>query len=391
VLPLFAGCDDTTEVASYPRFPYEGDAFVATPLVWQWPQRWALVTDSFSDTLTLVDRDTLQTVATVPVGLIPLDVDGPHHAALDPLGEALYVPLSYPLLAGAIGPHNGHGESLRDGQLLRLDPLTLRRTQAMAIDPSPGDITVLADRQVVVSHFDLATAQEPGASLQQRRGILTVTNPDLIAAGKPPKRMRSCLLPHGMASSGSTVWISCYGEDSLASVDLSVAKPVVTIHPLAPVVGAPGQPLLGPYSAVRQPGGDLLAVGCRESRDLRLFSMSKAAPVGTGVPLPGAAFFAAWSSDGKTLWAPSQGFDALARIDLASGEVTAQRILGADCVRPHEVQVEATAGGDRIWLVCEGDTLSPGNLLLVDPQTLQTVADIPVGVYPDRLILGGGP
>lgn len=388
---VLSACTDDADRSEPRPASWSGDAFVQTTPNWRWPDRWALVTDSFGDTLTLIDRDTLAVVTQLPVGLVPLDIDGPHHAALDRQRNALYVPLAYPLLDGAIGPHNGHGLSLRDGQLLRLDATTLQRDRVLPLDPSPGDIALLTDGTVVVSHFDLAQAQEPGASLQQRRGIVSVLTPERIEAGQGALRLRSCLLPHGMAVWGTSVWVSCYGEDALARVDVANPKQPAQIVPLAPVVGPPGQPLLGPYSAVAQPDGPLLAVGCRESRDLRWFDMDSGQPVGQAVALAGAAFFAAWSPDGETVWAPSQAVDAVAHIRVADAAVLQSRQLGAACVRPHEAQLEARPEGDRLWLVCEGDTLTPGWLLVLDPQTLQTIGQVPTGRYPDRLLLGGAP
>jgi hypothetical protein len=36
-------------------------------------------------------------------------IDGPHHVSVDAAGGALYVALSYPVLAGESGPHTSHG------------------------------------------------------------------------------------------------------------------------------------------------------------------------------------------------------------------------------------------------------------------------------------------
>jgi len=39
-----------------------------------------------------------------------------------------------------------------------------------------------------------------------------------------------------------------------------------------------------------------------------------------------------------------------------------------------------------LFVVCEGDWKKPGRVLLLDPESLETIASAEVGVYPDGLI-----
>jgi hypothetical protein len=44
-----------------------------------------------------------------------------------------------------------------------------------------------------------------------------------------------------------------------------------------------------------------------------------------------------------------------------------------------------------VYLVCEGDQVSPSVVLSLDADTLATKLSLPVGVYPDRMVIGGAP
>jgi hypothetical protein len=97
----------------------------------------------------------------------------------------------------------------------------------------------------------------------------------------------------------------------------------------------------------------------------------------------GAPYFPAWSAAGDALWIPVQSPDAILRVDLASGDVL-ERPLGPDagCERPHEVE---RLDDERLAVVCEGDHVAPGAVLIVDAATLDTMTSTAVGVFPDAI------
>src|SRR4051794_23093012 len=77
------GCT-TSEATSYT--PYAGPPAFATPRtpITMPPGDVAIVTNSGSDSISIVDLDGRSIVTTFPVGRDPLAVDGPHHIAVDP-------------------------------------------------------------------------------------------------------------------------------------------------------------------------------------------------------------------------------------------------------------------------------------------------------------------
>lgn len=387
------GCaDDQVQVE---QRPFEGTAWEepARPLAIP-PGGLGLVTDSLGDTVTAIDLATGAVVATRPVGRNPVDVDGPHHLAIDPAAGAVYVALSYPDVGGT-GPHAGHGASQALGWVQRLSLADLTITGQVRIETNPGDIVLSADgRRLVVSHFDLARATAAGADVASARASLAVIDPSTMAiTGSPaPRFIEVCAAPHGMALSrpdGALAFVACYAEDAMAVVDLaSGAVERIAVGPGTLF----GTVAYGPYAAVLSPSGDRVAVASLASHDVRFFDVAAREMEETPpIVLRGAPFFPAWSSDESVLWVPVQSPDGLVRVDLETG-ATSERPLGEDegCGLPHEVEV---LDEGRLAVVCEGDHEAPGAVLFVDATSLETLQRTEVGVFPDALerVLPGSP
>ncbi len=372
---------------------YHGDAFVLAPADIPWPPgEWALTSDSGADTLTALDPLTGQRLASVAVGRDPVAIDGPHHLAIDRARGYGYVALSYPAQPLTAGPHAAHGSSVRPGYVQKLRLSDLRAEAESAIEANPGDIALSADGStLVISHFDLVAATK-GATLPQRRGRLTWMAAAKVGA-EMPKSTQVCVLPHGLtvAPDGRRAWVACYGEDAVASVDLTQSPVAVVRTPLGSAATSDGAPSYGPYSLVADPLGHVAAVGCTESRDLWFFDLQTgkvAAPHWTEAAA-GAVYFAAWSADAATLWVPTQSPDALYQVEAATGKTLNKRtFLPGECLRPHEVQRSQSG---PLLVVCEGDHQGPGRVLALDPQSLHSLWSVATGAYPDRVALAGAP
>jgi hypothetical protein len=133
--------------------------------------------------------------------------------------------------------------------------------------------------------------------------------------------------------------------------------------------------------------GGLIAVSNTVSKDVRFFDVATETfdPART-VKTLGAPFFAAFSADGSRLFIPTQQPDALLLIDLTQGnaEILSRTFTADECEKPHVAEVHGEEG--QLFLVCEGDWKKPGRVLLLDPESLETIASAEVGVYPDGLV-----
>src|SRR4029079_9924714 len=118
---------------------YQGDAYPNRRVPFDVPAGGvAFVTNSYPDTLSVLDPTTGEPLGTYPVGRDPVSLDGPHHLAISPSGDSVYVALSYPV-TNVSGPHAAHGSSTRAGYAQKLDGHDLHVIGQVRVDNNPGD------------------------------------------------------------------------------------------------------------------------------------------------------------------------------------------------------------------------------------------------------------
>jgi hypothetical protein len=352
------------------------------------------VSNNGSDTVTVLDLEDPASVVSgraIPVGLDPVDRDGPHHLAVGKERSELYVALAYPPPDVPLGPHAEHGSSQRAGAVARYSLPDFRLLGTAHTDPNPGDVVLSEDgARLVVSHFDLQKAikyAEDGVEAQ--RASLLLFDPARIGdSDASPVSIPVCVAPHGVVlsrPSGDVAYVACYGEDALAVVDLADPSHPVERIPLGPAPGPPGSPTYGPYALTLSDDGASIAIGTTISRDLRLYDVATKTVSAAIFSTQGGAFFPLFSPDGKTLLLPTQLPDELIEIDRATmGELRRWTFAGSACSRPHEVRRHPATGD--VMLVCEGDHRKDSVVLVLDAKTLETRQTLHAGVYPDRIV-----
>jgi YVTN family beta-propeller protein len=354
----------------------------------------AFVSNSGDDTVSVIDLANDSVIATRPVGRNPIDLDGPHHLAVDRARGILYTALSYPALPNTVsGPHAEHGYAQRQGVLQVLSLSNLAPLSTLTLDISPGDVVRSPDgKRLVISHFDLKRAVDSTLTSAARQSTLLYAN--LLPAApylSEITRMPLCAAAHGMTfapDDAATVYVACYGDDSIARYTLgdppsSIAR--ISVGPNA----TPGAVVYGPYALAVNAAGTQLVAAQTVSADLRFFTLPALTAMSTPVRLRGPAYFPVFSRDGRALIVPTQGPAALARIDAESRSIVAERVFAtAECEAPHEAVLSADES--KLYVVCEGDHIRKSHILVVDPLTLDTRAKISVGVYPDRFLIVPG-
>lgn len=388
--PVYGGCGEKVYQ------PYEGEAYPNRRPPLAIPDGGVgLVTDSRSDTISIVDLDSGELRAQYPVGRDPVTIDGPHHVAADPEGRAVYVALSYPVIAGTTGPHASHGSSLQPGYVQKLSLEDMRVLGQVRIDSNPGEIILSEDRNILVtSHFDLQRALDNTSDLEAARATIAVIDPSqVLPTGSPePTFIQVCVAPHGMALSmpdGAKVYVACYGEDVLSVVDLKNPTAEIKRVPVGPEPSV-FNPTYGPYAAVMSPDGTTIAVSLTASNEVVFFDVASESFREERIKTPGVPYFSAWTDDGSQLYVPTQNPDALAVYNLAEGneEQMFRAFEEGACEAPHVAVLHDDQG---VFVACEGDQVDSGNVLMLDPITLETLEVAEVGVYPDAFVrvLGG--
>ncbi len=322
----------------------------------------------------------------LPVGLQPIEREGPHHLALSPDGATMWVGLSNFVPGSGSGPHGAHGTGSADGHALLIDVASGDLLANVRVDRNPGDIRLTPDgARVLVTHFDLLRITEarpgtPAADLASRLVIIDV------ATRTREARVSVCPAAHGMIVSPDSrrVTIACW-DDQIAIVDLVDPAHPVTLVPVLPLPGTISDPDCQPYALTQSPSGDTIWVGCFESGELRAFDVAtQAMDPSRVVDLGSAALFGSYLTSDQ-LVVPSQGPDQLTWLD-ADGEVVGALTFDRDdCILPHVVH--PSSDGRMLYLVCEGDRVSPGTLVVIDAARRIVTSVVALGLFPDDLAI----
>lgn len=365
-----------------------------------------LVTNSLDDTLSLLDMDGLGTpawggeLARVPVGLNPVELEGPHHSAVSPTGDFYYVGISnYVPTGGGSGPHGAHGTGTADGYCLKLDARTNRLVASVRVDHNPGDLVASADGSTLyMTHFDLLKITDAARNNGTYKDM-TARLAILDAATMQRKAMvEVCPAPHAvrLSADGTRAYVACW-SDELVVVRLDDPSHTVTRVPVASNAGSATAPRHQPYALVVSPTTGSVWVSSLASHAVQYFDPATGAMdpsrtfYGDSYGLRGSPMFGAFTKDGHTLYMPFQSVDAIAVID-ADTSVLKRTIPLSDsgCLNVHQVTLTPD---ERYGLaVCEGDHQGPGSLLVVDVTEGTVVKTVPMGIFPDSVaILRGQP
>lgn len=398
-LALAACGDKNTGPLQVPELEYGTDqAWPApAPLPPIGPAGRLVITNNLDDTLSLLDLDTISSadwkeLARIPVGLNPVEQEGPHHSAASPDGAFYYVGISNYVPGSGSGPHGNHGSGTADGYCLKLDSATNRLVGSVRVDPNPGDVIISKDgRTLYQTHFDLvkiATVAKRGGTEQEMYSRLAIIDAETMTL----KEMVSvCPAPHAVRLSADEhrAYIACW-SDEVAIVDLVQPGHPVTRIKVAANAGNAVAPTNEPYALTMSPTTGAVWVSSLSSRSVQYLdpatlTMDPARTVGPP-DLTGAPMFGAFTPDGRTLYMPYQSEDTIAVIDPATSHVQGKIPLEpSGCLNVH--QVSLTPDERYLLAVCEGDHIGPGTFHVVDLAEKKVVKTVQVGVFPDSVTL----
>ncbi|MBZ4398535.1 hypothetical protein VZQ01_22425 [Myxococcus faecalis] len=356
-----------------------------------------LVTNSLDDTVSLLELDGATTpgwreLARVPVGLNPVELEGPHHTAVSPDGAFYYVGISNYVPGGGSGPHGAHGTGSDDGYCLKLDARDNRRVGAVRVDPNPGDVIVSKDGKTLYqSHFDtlkIVEVARRGGTEEEMHARLAIIDAETMTR---KAMLEVCPAPHAIRLSPDerTAYIACW-SDEVAIVDLTALTEKPRRVKVAPGAGTAIAPRHQPYALTMSPTTGDVWVSSMASRELQVLeSATNTMNAARTIRLAGAPMFGDFSQDGKTLYVPYQGVEALLVIDAATGNIQREIDLAPEgCLNAH--QATLTPDGSHALVVCEGDHVGPGTLHAVNLADGAVVNTVRVGIFPDSVSILGG-
>lgn len=259
---------------------------------------WVYVADEASDAVSRVrfDKDSIVVDRTIPVGIMPADLDGPHGLAISPDGRSWYVTTAHGTPYGRLWRYRTGSDVLVDSVQLGLFPATIGLTP---------DGTL-----AFVANFDLHGDPVPSTL------SVVETDPVLTETGT----VTTCVKPHGVrvGPAGEHVYSVCVGSDEL--VDMTVQPPRVsrTLH-VSATGGAPCKPTWAQPSV---DGKDVYVAcnGASEVLDVDVATWAVARRFAVGK----APYNLAVTRDGRYLLATDKGEQAVSLVDLKDGTEAAR-------------------------------------------------------------------
>ena len=367
-------------------------------------ERRILVTNNLDDTVSVVSWQKLleggagAELSRFPVGLVPLEREGPHHLSVDRAGRFAFVGISNFVPGGGSGPHGIHGGGTADGRALLIDLDSQRTIKATRVDKNPGDIRLTPDgRTLIVSHFDLLKINEAavrdvfvGADVDARLGLI-----DAVTLERGPF-ISLCPAPHGIAiTSDSRTLVSSCLSDEAAVVDLAAVaagvvpaadNDVVVRIALVDVPGTAAQPTCSPYATTLSADDTVAWISCYASGEIVAVDVERRTR-GITLALPGLAVFGDYADSGDRFAIATQDTDGIVVLD-DTGEGTASVraffSFSADvCALPHTAHF--FDDDTRIAVVCEGNKIDPGALVVVAADDGSVVGRVELGRFPDDI------
>jgi hypothetical protein len=395
ILALAAAC--TEQVPQYQREPFARDPVQPGPLNGK-----LVVTNFGDDSLGVLDPVTRQPLWRIPIGFVPVELEGPHHLAADPQGRYLYVNLSQAVPGSGSGPHGAHGTGSIPGFVLKVDTRDGQVVDYLPVDRNPGDNLLSPDgKTLYVTHYDLIAWLPAIMSGNPRKGDsrLAIIDTDTMEIRR---FVPLCPAAHGitLSADGKTLYASCM-PDQIAILDLT--RPDAEARRVM-LSGATEKASCSgcPYALGTAPDGriwaGMLGLGNNARNGLVGLYDTQKDSFDTVMSLRfcGGVLFPAFSkpdaSGGYTAYLPEQGpcGDTIRIFQVAGpGEAPVESgrvdLPATDCRAAHSIHLMEDAR--TAVVVCEGDHVNPGSVVWVDLMNKTVLGSAPVGVFPDDLEL----
>ncbi len=351
------------------------------------------ITDNLSDQISYVDPVNPVLLGNVPVGDVPVELEGPHHLAGSPDGKFIYYNLSNYVPGTGSGPHGSHGTGTVPGSVVKLDAMTNEEIAEVLIDRSPGDIILSTDgKYSYSSHYDLLrlmSALTAGVNLPQASysDVAIVDTDTMTRLSMIPV----CPTAHGegLSADGKTLYVTCANGDQLGILDVTdPTHPSVTaLVDVGPTVGTLDQPSYSPYALRVSPADGSVWVSNNRSGDVRVYDPSTGAmDPNRVIGLGGVAMLGDFTPDGGTYYVVhQQAQDMLHQIDVTTLAVRDLLLPTEACLNAHEF-VLGPDGVNGI-VVCEGDhVIRPGSVVFINVQSFSVTGYVNIGMFSDGAV-----
>lgn len=314
------------------------------------------------------DGTALKTLKTVPVGVMPADIDGPHNVAVSPDGRFYYVTVAHGTPYGSLWKMAMDGDTLLGRAPVELFPTTI------SVTPD-GELAFVANSDFYGDH--------PRINL-----VSVIYTPRMT----PLTTIAACDMPHGVKvnHAGTFVYVSCMNSDEVLEIDRQ-SLAITRRHRTESAAGIAGHAMGGMTAGATQcmptfvslsPDDRRLYVACNHANTLQVidaatFMLVKEIPTGAG------AYNVEPSPDGRWVIVTNKKAQSVSVI-AADSLVEVTRVATTKKI-PHGVAY--SPDGRYAFISQESIGVDPGAVDVIDLTTRTRVATAPVPLQPTGIAL----
>ena len=316
---------------------------------------------------------TLAVEKIVPIGLMPTDVDGPHHVAMAPDGRSYFVSIA-------------HGQPF--GTLWRMEVGTDAVIGRAPLEMFPTTISVTPDG-------DLAfVANSDFHGIHPRENVVTVVH---IPSMTTITNIAACDMPHGVRvnHAGTFAYVTCMHSDELLEIDAGSLQ-ITRRHParLVPAgehadhASSPGMDHEGcmPTFVSVSPDDATLYVACNHGNSLQVWDAATFMPV-KEVAAGAGAYNVEASPDGRWVIVTNKKAQSVSLFD-------ARRLVEVERIPTTRKIVHGVTYSPDVryaFITQESIGADSGAVDMLDLTTRKTVATVPIPAQPTGIAVWTGP
>jgi YVTN family beta-propeller protein len=303
------------------------------------------------DAVAIVDPAAGVVVKKIPVGISTEDIEGVHALTVAPDGKYYYLSIAHGWPYGSIWKMTTANDSLVARTNVGLFPAT------SAITPD-GTWLFVANYNL---HGD-----------PQTDTVSVIHTPTMTEV----KQIPVCTKPHGLVAShdGSSVYVSCTRDNVLKKIDLSTLSVVDSTNTLTEQDRAEDK-VCYPAGLALSTDDRQLYIACHKHAEIRVMPTDHLGSFTNAIPVGEGPYLIKVDPSGERLYVPNRNDASFSVIDLASETVIATKPSSA--THPHTF---AFGPDGSVFLSMESHAVVPGAIDVIDPETLETIRSIPVGL-----------
>lgn len=327
---------------------------------------------------------TLSVDRVVPVGIMPVDIDGPHNLAVAPDGRAYYVTIAHGTPYGTLWKLDARADTLLGRAPLEMFPTTIGLTP-------DGELALVAN-----SDFHGDHPRQNVVSVVHTPTMTTITH------------LPACDMPHGVKanSAGTLVYVSCMHSDELLEIDvatLRIGRRARTGAGHAMAAGDPGHGQHGqhgPPGAASAPAATpvaeecaptfvsvspddrVLYVACNKSGTLQVWDAATLTRLAE-IPMGAGAYNVEPSPDGRWVIVTNKKAQSLSLVDARTRAEVARLATTKKIVHG----VAYSPDGRYAFISQESIGADPGAVDMLDLATHRIVTSIAVPAQPTGIAI----